>query len=76
MARVCGGGDVAGSVPRRRTHPACMTHCAGPRARQAAAERQTWPGAEGARAGTPGRPRVSADGLKSRTCARRHDMLS
>jgi hypothetical protein len=31
---------------------------------------------EGARAGTPGRPRVSADGLKSRTCARRHDMLS
>eukprot|EP00966_Prymnesium_polylepis_P026791 618762-Prymnesium_polylepis.1 len=24
----------------------------------------------------PGRPRVSADGLKSRTCARWHDMLS
>eukprot|EP00966_Prymnesium_polylepis_P007030 162093-Prymnesium_polylepis.1 len=71
MARVCGSSDVAGGVPRGHAYPAGMACCAGPGARQAAqapaAERQAGPRAEGARVSTPGRPRVSADGLKSRT---------
>eukprot|EP00966_Prymnesium_polylepis_P272190 6288601-Prymnesium_polylepis.1 len=71
MARVCGGGDVAGEEPcgcgARCARPSSnalratrMAHCAGPGARKAAqaqaAERQACPCAEGARAGTPGRP--------------------
>eukprot|EP00966_Prymnesium_polylepis_P173015 4001622-Prymnesium_polylepis.1 len=71
MARVCGGGDVAGGVPRSHVHPTGITHCAGPGARQAAqaptAEREACPRAEGARACTPrraaarerGRPEVA-----------------
>ena len=55
---------VAGGVPRGHAHSACMAHCAGPGARKAAqaqaAERQACPCAEGARAGSLGRVRVSA----------------
>eukprot|EP00966_Prymnesium_polylepis_P304569 7036883-Prymnesium_polylepis.1 len=70
MARVCGGGDVAGGVTRGHAHSACMAHCVGPGARQAAqapaAERQACPCAEGACGGSLGRVRVSAVGPKSR----------
>eukprot|EP00966_Prymnesium_polylepis_P213231 4938670-Prymnesium_polylepis.1 len=61
MARVCGGGDVADEEPCGCARPTSMAHCAGSGGRKAvqaqAAESQACLCAEGARAGTPGRPR-------------------